>query len=793
MTVQRPEIDVIVFITGLQMDGSGIEKVFGFSTSGITIPYSPELYNRALEAVISQPIISTESMDGPTFGNVVLANDGRLNHLINYSFGDRPIEVYLVRNGDYATRSPLFFGLVDRVVVGYEVDITVKDILSLLDAAVVRGKFSGDNILPYGIEGDRDMEGQTKPRVIGKVFNVSPTLINSAKLIYGINWDRDGSPAALYEITEIRDKGVPLPIEGDVATSVDLQNTSVTNGYVKTCLAEGMFRTGSIPVGGVTADAQAQSDISMSAVIYSLCLEAGFTEKQLQNLAGVVEGFTCPVGTYATSEMSYRGIVDAILQPIETYIWADQTNNVWLGKRGVPIGTEERLTLIEHRGSALPTDQLPIISARVTDQTYPMYRLELHHSQNFTVQGQDELAWSSREQWGKFTYQWTTVEDLRQYVKEIFLEARQEDRDTALICSSEAESLTAGLLDELQYPHQIVTATVNLSDRFSTALSDMVASSDSVTLDSIETTVDSNVVTLDLVDDFVTYLPASAVIQLGDFLGLQSPYVPDCHNIVYQVTGIETNARRDDLVLTLEGRFGTVIFRGIATPIIGDISPEEFCYKVPPPALHSSDFATIDLGEPHVSSDWQIAEDQYFYLLKDQVKESTTELLDWQPTRTLDPNKKHYARVRYRTATYRSRWSEPFEFILRYRVEQPVVTYPTEALELVNPDDMPVTITTSAFVPLIAGLTHASTNWLIYGSGTSRVLITDDTVNLTSLTMSFRAGTVYIKAQYKADTGCLSAWSQPRKLVILEGDCSNLGDLDAPVETLPLDGETVTS
>lgn len=759
MTIQRPTTDIAVVITGMIMDGTAVETDFGFSMSGVTFTdvVVPAFYNQYFEPVISQPILLTQSTERATFGTIVLTNDGRLNHLINYSFGDRTIKIYQIEDGDWTTKEEIFSGLIDQVVVGREVQIVIKDTLTLLDAVAANGAFLGDNILPDGIEGDKDLEGQLKPRVFGRVFNVTPVLVNSARLIYGVNWDQDGNTAALDDITEVRDRGVVLPIEADVVDSATLEATSVTAGYVATCLAEGLIRLGSQPNGNITLDAQDVADPTIQNVVYAIAIEAGIDAGEAAAILTSTVAFLCPVGLYISSEASYRDIVDRILKPLDLFIWADPDANVIIDQLGAGLGEEEKLFLIEHRHSALPDGYFSILSAEVVSQTYPVYNLKFNRGENYTTQSADELAWSSREQWGRFVYQFQTYEDNRQYVKDVFKEARQEIRDTAiqipcLTDSGESDAHAETLLDRLQYPHQHVRVSLSLG------------------------------LNRDLP------VPDTNQILLGDIVGLQSPYVPDSENMLYQVIEIEINARTDERSLLLEGAFGTVIFRGIETPVI---TPEERCYAVPPAPFTASTFATVDLAEPHLSSDWQIADDPYFFILRDKSIKDEVALETWQPTRELDPEKTYYARVRYRTANYRSRWSDPMRFVLYYKVGPPEFTDPIEGQEV---SAGTVSVTTSAFVPYAAGLTHASTDWLVQGAaGQQLQLIEADTVNKTSRDLTLTEAATSLHVRYRANTGCMSAWGSVNITTLPGSACISSSGIATPVATLPTSGDEVTS
>lgn len=96
-------------------------------------------------------------------------------------------------------------------------------------------------------DGDAELEGVVKPVVLGRVWNMSPVLINAASLIYQVH---DGAIAA---VTGVFDGGVALTGGTNYASYALLAAASLSGGQYATCLVEGMIRVGGTPAYALTA------------------------------------------------------------------------------------------------------------------------------------------------------------------------------------------------------------------------------------------------------------------------------------------------------------------------------------------------------------------------------------------------------------------------------------------------------------------------------------------------------------------------------------------------------------
>jgi hypothetical protein len=100
-----------------------------------------------------------------------------------------------------------------------------------------------------GIDGTEDLAGTVRPVVLGRVFNMSPVLIDPVRLIYQAH---DGP---MFQIDGAFDGGVPLERSGgDYATYAALASATVPAGRYAICTAQGLIRLGGSPVFAVTAN-----------------------------------------------------------------------------------------------------------------------------------------------------------------------------------------------------------------------------------------------------------------------------------------------------------------------------------------------------------------------------------------------------------------------------------------------------------------------------------------------------------------------------------------------------------
>lgn len=97
------------------------------------------------------------------------------------------------------------------------------------------------------IEGDASISGTVKPIALGVRRQIEPKWVDPQRLVAQIH---DGSMQA---VTAVRDSGDAITFGADVS---DIYGSAPTAGTYNTCLARGLIRFGSTPVGTITCDIQ---------------------------------------------------------------------------------------------------------------------------------------------------------------------------------------------------------------------------------------------------------------------------------------------------------------------------------------------------------------------------------------------------------------------------------------------------------------------------------------------------------------------------------------------------------
>lgn len=232
-------------------------------------PDDPDRPNQVYEPRVIDPgnftrqMFSGLSLFTPSQGNggtVVLANaDGVLDSLFRHIFNGRTLRILLATDTPtyWSSYRTVMLGTMDQAAFSFsssqpsQIVFRVRDRKTLLNKPIQLTKFLGNNALPDGVEGNADdLKGKPKPRCYGRVFNVSPPLVNTSKLIYQVH---DG---LIEEIQMVYDRGVALTQGDNVGSLASLLSTTPASGewdyYYGT---EGSyFRLGSSPSGGITAD-----------------------------------------------------------------------------------------------------------------------------------------------------------------------------------------------------------------------------------------------------------------------------------------------------------------------------------------------------------------------------------------------------------------------------------------------------------------------------------------------------------------------------------------------------------
>ncbi|WP_254783107.1 hypothetical protein [Halomonas caseinilytica] len=266
------------------------------------------------------------------YGKTELINaDGGLNWLADYATDGREARLLYADAGNV---TEVLVGTVARVAFdGRRVSVRLRDPVELLQQTHPGNRYAGDNVLPDGLEGTGDdIAGTLKPRVYGQVRNASPTLVNSAKLIYQVS-DQDCTVSAVY------DKGHSLTDGGAYASLSDLESTEPAAGEFRAY--QGYMRLGSSPEGQITCDAEAPLT-DAGDVLDQIATEAGVSVGDVSalNARGAIR-------LWVTSETTTAALLDQIVTSVGGWWRIDSSNTVQAGllaEPGTPV-----LSLRDHQ------------------------------------------------------------------------------------------------------------------------------------------------------------------------------------------------------------------------------------------------------------------------------------------------------------------------------------------------------------------------------------------------------------------------------------------------------------
>lgn len=145
------------------------------------------------------------------FGDIAFLNpDGALDAWLTYGWSGRavivrraPAEPRPAYPGGFTT---VFAGTAEQPEASGELlTVTWRDHQLSLEEPLQATKYAGSNVLPTGLEGVAgDIQGTPKPLCFGRVRNVTPVCVNTARLIY------QGHDGALAAIAGVYDTGVSL-------------------------------------------------------------------------------------------------------------------------------------------------------------------------------------------------------------------------------------------------------------------------------------------------------------------------------------------------------------------------------------------------------------------------------------------------------------------------------------------------------------------------------------------------------------------------------------------------------
>lgn len=501
-------------------DSIGTETTLYFSTEGYVTSPSETPPNQFFENRVKQPALMRRDIyaNGTTmgqsrvgYGEVVLVNnDGGLDYMLDYGFDGREI---IIRYGDTDAAYPTEFttilvGTMEQIELGWkEVVIRVRDRQAeLAQKQIQTTKYAGSNSLPNGLEGvEGDIEGRPKPITYGKVFNVTPVLVNTSRLIYQVN---DG---AISSVDQVYDRGLALTKGVDYTSQADMETNAPAAGNFRVWPAGGYFRITTNPTGQITADVvqgAAASNRTAAQILKSIAVDRGGVvvgDVDSGDVTALDTDNSSEIGIYVDSESDIASVMDQVANSVGAWWGFDATGKLRMQRLEVPSGSP---------ATVLTTTEILDIERTGTndaDRAIPAYRVKVKYKKFYVVQESDlaGAVTDVRRNELKLNYRESVAEDLT--IKDKHLLSPELEFETLLITAANAATEASRLLDIYKVRRDVVTCRANLD----TGLAN--------------------------------------VLDLGDVVEVDIPRFGYSGGKLFRVIGIQTDLRRNHLELTLWG------------------------------------------------------------------------------------------------------------------------------------------------------------------------------------------------------------------------------------------------
>lgn len=339
-------------------------------------------------------------------GTFVITNaDGLLDQFADYGYDGRLLEVWRgvhYRSDNSITISDWFQGTIETLEVSFSktspsrFSFTIRNNLIYLDKDIQTTLYAGNNSLPNGIEGTADdIKGNPKPLCYGQVFNISPVLVNTSRMIFQIH------AGSILAVDVVYDRGVSLARDtaigntGDFATSAALMSASVGASKYATCLAEGLIKLGTIPAGEITVDCRGDStggyidnvgEIVQRIILRHTSITVGLLKISSFTALTSLVGYA--VGIFIRETIAVRDVLFELLSSIGGFGYFDRSNLFTVGRFELPSGAASQ--------SIANLIELDKNIASFEDTTIPTYQVHLSYQKNYTPQNSQSLAGASQ-------------------------------------------------------------------------------------------------------------------------------------------------------------------------------------------------------------------------------------------------------------------------------------------------------------------------------------------------------------------------------------------------------------
>lgn len=376
----------------LEINANGV--LFDYASESITFKATDAMaanrfYDGRLESPGSfQMSISLSSADGasaiPALTAMSLGNgDGALDGLpdvVGFVNGKAVLKV-----GERGSLYSTYVTLITGVITGADVGLEVMD-LQLTAAATgmaqpwFEATYAGTGL----VEGPASLTGVRKPYVMGRVFNISPILIEPLTYIFQAH-----GGGALAAVQAVRFGGSPLTFTANFATYAALAAAVVNIGEYATCRAEGLIKAG-LTQAGAEGAFRLTADVSVATVRATL-IAADIAALALAN-HGVpydAASFTaldaalpadCTYGRYITEPLTYADVMGDVMANLNAYWGSNRAGQTAVGYLKAPA--DIAVTAIEFG----PPDIIDIDRLSLPEGfQWPWAQLSVRFDKNWTL------------------------------------------------------------------------------------------------------------------------------------------------------------------------------------------------------------------------------------------------------------------------------------------------------------------------------------------------------------------------------------------------------------------------
>jgi len=440
---------ILIEVTGA-VDQYGTERTFYLSTEPFQTGPADSPPHTAFDDRLEDPgyIGQSAFSDGKTEGAsslqvgeiVILNGDGDFDDWKDYSFEGRPLRIRRGSGGSYpGDFENIFAGTVASVTVTLDkVVVAIREKMAILDVPVLTTKYAGTNVGPTGLEGTSDdLKGRVKPRVYGRVFNIAPPCVNTSKLTFQV------SDRAVAAIAKVYNRGVELTFGLDHATSALLTAATIEDGIYDTCLAEGLFRLGSMPAGIITADVDERAtdeEMTVAALMQRLAQDLGLADDELDDQVFAELNADAPyvAGLWISDEMHFREAFDALAGSV----------GAWHGFDTAGVFRAEQLKAPgEPDFDILEAEVLRGFERGVADRDgVPVWRVTVRYRRFYETQTTDLAGSVSAERRAALAEEFRSITVEDETVKHQFKQAGELIVETCLTSGTDAEAEAHRLL-----------------------------------------------------------------------------------------------------------------------------------------------------------------------------------------------------------------------------------------------------------------------------------------------------------------------------------------------------------